>query len=415
MDGGIPFDTSLTAPGSIRAFLVGGDSDDYLSGGDGDDLMYGGAGDDAAAIFRPLAEFRAGVAGDVVVLRSAMGTDTLVGVERLYSLEDEFVLTDVLAERAEPMMTMMFAGHPRFILADLYTGALPGLRYQLMGDSMAETLLGSSDGDLIDLGGGNDTLSGMAGNDVLAGGAGDDTIDGGEGIDTARFAGLRDQYRIGLMDGEIRVRGPDGNDTLRGIEQLQFGDTAAITVASLQGSPGTEELMSLLVDGTLQLQLPDEYAGPLDLRYVFTGTDGSDLATGTEQNDFINLKDGNDAASAHGGDDIVDGGAGNNFLSGGAGRDTFFIDGRFGVPVWSCVTDWEPGEQLAIWGWQQGVSTYSWGEAGGLPGYLGATFYGDLDGNGLVETAVTVAGRGVAEMPGGVAQSASGIGVLTFG
>jgi Ca2+-binding RTX toxin-like protein len=415
MDGGIPFDTSPSAPGSIRAFLVGGDGDDYLEGGEGDDLMHGGAGNDVAAIYRPLAEFRAGVAGDVVVLRSAMGTDTLVGVERLSSLEDEFVLTDVLAERAEPMMTRMFAGHPRYILADLYTGALPGLRYQLTGDGSAEILLGSTDGDLIDLGAGNDTLSGLAGNDVLAGGAGDDVIDGGEGIDTALFSGTRDQYRIGLMDGEVRVRGPDGNDTLRGIEQLQFGDTAPITVASLAGSPGTEELISLLVDGILQLQLPDEYAGPLDLRYVFTGTGGSDLATGTELNDFINLKEGDDAASAHGGDDIVDGGPGNNFLTGGAGRDTFFIDGRFGVPVWSCVTDWEPGEQLAIWGWQQGVSTFSWGEGGGLPGYLGATFHGDLDGNGLVETAVTVTGRSVAEMPGAVALSASGIGVLTFG
>jgi len=328
---------------------------------------------------------------------------------------DALVDIATVAEQAEPMMTMMVAGHPRYILADLYAGDLPGLRYRLTGDAIAEIVLGSTDGDLIDLGGGNDTLSGMAGDDRLAGGAGDDVIDGGEGIDTALFSGPRAQYRIGLMDGEVRVRGPDGNDTLRGIEQLQFGDTAPITVASLAGSPGTEELISLLVDGILQLQLPDEYAGPLDLRYVFTGTAGSDLATGTEQNDFINLKEGDDAASAHGGDDIVDGGPGNNFLTGGAGRDTFFIDGRFAVPVWSCVTDWEPGEQLAIWGWQPGVSTFSWGEGGGLPGYLGATFYGDLDGNGLVETAVTVAGRAVAEMPGALAQSASGIGVLTFG
>ena len=419
MDGGIPFDTSLRAPGSIRAFLVGGDGDDTLEGGEGDDLMYGGAGDDVAAIYWPLAEFRVGVAGDIVVLRSGMGMDTLVGVEQVatghYFGDIVTVPIIALTARAEPMMTMMVAGHPRYILADLYAGALPGLRYQLTGDGSAEILLGSSDGDLIDLGGGNDTLSGMAGDDMLAGGAGDDMIDGGEGTDTALFAGLRDQYRIGLMGGEIRVRGPEGNDTLRGIEQLQFGDTAPITLASLAGSPGTEELMSLLVDGTLRLQLPDEYAGPLDLRYVFTGTDGSDAATGTAQNDFINLMKGDDAASAGAGDDIVDGGAGNNFLTGGAGRDTFFIDGRFQVPVWSCVTDWEAGEQLAIWGWQQGVSTYSWGEDGGLPGYLGATFYGDLDGNGLVETAVTVAGRGVAEMPGGVAQSASGVGVLTFG
>ncbi len=407
---GLP--TEHTVGDHVRGYLRGGGN---FYSGPGDDLMYAYAMFADTLILPDLqAETRIGVAGELVVLRGSAGMDTTVGIDQV-QFADALVDIATVAERAEPMMTMMVSGHPRYILADLYGGALPGLRYRLTGDGSNEIVLGSTDADLIDLGGGNDRLSGLAGNDVLDGGAGDDVIDGGEGSDTARFAGLREQYRIGLMDGEIRVRGPDGNDTLRGIELLQFGDTAAITVASLQGSPGTEELMSLLVDGTLQLQLPDEYAGPLDLRYVFTGTDGSDMATGTEQNDFINLKDGDDAAAAHGGDDIVDGGAGNNFLSGGAGRDTFFIDGRFLVPVWSCVTDWEPGEQVAIWGWQQGVSTYSWGESGGLPGYLGATFYGDLDGNGLVETAVTVAGRAVAELPGGVAQSASGIGVLTFG
>jgi hypothetical protein len=173
--------------------------------------------------------------------------------------------------------------------------------------------------------------------------------------------------------------------------------------------------MSLLVDGTLRLQLPDVYSGPLDLRYLFTGTNGSDVAAGTSQNDFANLGDGNDAASMNAGDDIVDGGGGNNFLTGGPGRDVYFIDGRFFVPVWSCVTDWEVGEQLAIWGWQEGVSSYSWGENDGLAGYLGATFYGDFDGNGLVETAVTVTGRSVAEIPAANTLIVSGLGLLTFG
>jgi hypothetical protein len=93
----------------------------------------------------------------------------------------------------------------------------------------------------------------------------------------------------------------------------------------------------------------------------------------------------------------------------------YFIDGRFFVPVWSCVTDWEVGEQLAIWGWQEGVSSYSWGENDGLAGYLGATFYGDFDGNGLVETAVTVTGRSVAEIPAANTLVVSGLGLLTFG
>ena len=41
------------------------------------------------------------------------------------------------------------------------------------------TITGSPTADLIDVGGGNYTLSGGAGNDVIRGGAGNDTITGG--------------------------------------------------------------------------------------------------------------------------------------------------------------------------------------------------------------------------------------------
>ena len=400
---------------AVRGFLSGGNGDDNLFGGLGDDLLYGGAGSDAAHIDALRTQTRVGVAGDTMVLRGPEGMDTLVGVEQVWFSTGGPVSIATLSAGAEPLMSRQFGGLPKYLLADLYAGAVAGLSYQFTGDGTAETVGGTTAGDMIDLGGGNDTVNGLGGNDVLVGGGGDDTIDGGEGTDTAVYAGLRAQYRIGVAGSEIRVQGLDGRDALSGVEQVQFADTAAITMATLLGSPGTEELMSLLVDGTLRLQLPDEYAGPLALRYLFTGTNGSDVAAGTSQNDFANLGDGNDAASMNAGDDIVDGGGGNNFLTGGPGRDVYFIDGRFFVPVWSCVTDWEVGEQLAIWGWQEGISTYSWGENDGLAGFLGATFYGDFDGNGLVETAVTVTERSVAEIPAAHTQVVSGLGLLTFG
>jgi len=128
----------------------------------------------------------------------------------------------------------------------------------------------------------------------------------------------------------------------------------------------------------------------------------------------MNLAGGNDAAQMGAGDDIVDGGGGNNFLSGGAGRDTFFLDGRFHVPVWSCITDWEVGEALTLWGWTPGVSTAAWSESDGLPGYLGATMFADIDGNGLVVTAVTWTGRAIADLPKCIEIQVSGIGVLYF-
>ena len=228
------------------------------------------------------------------------------------------------------------------------------------------------------------------------------------------FSGARENYRIGIAGEWVSLSGPDGNDYLKDVELLQFGASAPITVDSLRGQPGTHELMSFIASGQLAFALPLDYSGPLDLKYVYPGTDNDDVVAGTASNDFMNLAGGNDAAQMGAGDDIVDGGGGNNFLSGGAGRDTFFLDGRFHVPVWSCITDWEVGEALTLWGWTPGVSTAAWSESDGLPGYLGATMFADIDGNGLVVTAVTWTGRAIADLPKCIEIQVSGIGVLYF-
>ena len=237
----------------------------------------------------------------------------------------------------------------------------------------------------------------------------------GAGADIVIFAAARENYRVGIAGEWVSVRGPDGNDTLRDVELLQFGASAPITVDSLRGQPGTHEMMSFLTSGELVFALPLDYVGPLELKYVYPGTDNDDVVADTPVNDFMNLAGGNDAAQMGAGNNIVDGGGGNNFLTGGPGRDTFFLDGRFHVPVWSCITDWEVGEALTLWGWTAGVSKTAWSDSDGLPGYLGATMFADIDGDGLVETAVTWAGIARAGLPIGREMEVSGIGVLYFG
>ncbi len=259
-----------------------------------------------------------------------------------------------------------------------------------------------------------DSLTGDGADNLLTGGPGNDFLDGAGGTDTAVFSGARESYRIGIAGNWIGVAGPDGTDTLKDIELLQFGASAPITAESLRGQPGTHELMSFITSGQLTYALPLAYAGPLDLKYLYPGTDNDDVVAGTSHNDFMNLAGGNDAAQMGAGDDIVDGGGGNNFLTGGPGRDSFFLDGRFLVPVWSCITDWEDGEALTLWGWTAGVSKAAWSESDGLPGYLGATMFADIDGNGRVETAVTWTGRTLASIPAAKEMTVSGIGVLHF-
>jgi len=258
------------------------------------------------------------------------------------------------------------------------------------------------------------SVSGSPFDDTLTGSAQANLINGRAGEDTVVFSQARENYQIGILGTILRVDGPDGADELRNIEQLKFGDFAPITVESLRGQATTDELYQNLDTGTLKFGLPTRYVGPNALDYILPATNGDDVLQGTSRNDFANLGSGNDAASMGAGDDVVDGGGGNNFLTGGTGRDTFFIDGRDLVPVWSCITDWEPGEALTIWGWQDGVSRAAYAENDGLPGYLGATIFADIDGNGLVETAMTWTGKTLADLPQPVAFQVSGIGVYYF-
>jgi RTX calcium-binding nonapeptide repeat (4 copies) len=95
-----------------------------------------------------------------------------------------------------------------------------GLIATLQGLGGTGTLIGTS---------GNDKLDGRGGNDTLNGGAGADTLIGGSGSDTAVFSGTHTAYNTsglsfasGAASGTIS--GPDGTDTLSGIETLKFGD-----------------------------------------------------------------------------------------------------------------------------------------------------------------------------------------------
>ncbi len=240
----------------------------------------------------------------------------------------------------------------------------------------------------------------------------------GDGTDLVRYPAARASYRVGMAGNHVLVQGPDGNDEIVDAEWLKFGATPALSLEAWRARPDTDELIGVLVTGPggpqLHYAMPLAYVGPGDLAYVHAGTNGDDMVSGTTRNDFMNLGPGNDAAHMGAGDDIIDGGGGSNFLNGGEGRDSFFLDGRFADPVWSCIPDWEPGESLALWGWRPGVSVSIWAENAGPAGYLGATFFADIDGSGTVETAVTWTGRSVADLPAAQAVEAGGLGVLVF-
>ena len=115
---------------------------------------------------------------------------------------------------------------------DASSGGLPRTS---PGDDLVQGLGGN---DTLDGGAGDDDLRGGAGDDVLRGGEGDDTLDGGEGRDTAVWDGPVRAYEIVKgPDGVVFViaseSGPEGTDTLRGIELLRFDGGAEPLVLDL--------------------------------------------------------------------------------------------------------------------------------------------------------------------------------------
>jgi Ca2+-binding RTX toxin-like protein len=116
------------------------------------------------------------------------------------------------------------------------------------GDIFVELFLGSGQpGSALQGGNGTDDLVGTAGVDTLSGGngrdfltglAGNDILDGGRGLDTAIYFEAMSGYVISRTDQGFTVSGPEGLDTLIGIERLQFSDAeVALNEHAPEGLP----------------------------------------------------------------------------------------------------------------------------------------------------------------------------------
>jgi serralysin len=89
---------------------------------------------------------------------------------------------------------------------------------------------------------GSDVITGNTANNKLTGGAGNDTLDGVSGTDTAVYSGPSSAYQVTQnADGswkvvDLRAGSPDGTDTLKNIDFLQFSDTTVV-VGAVQPPP----------------------------------------------------------------------------------------------------------------------------------------------------------------------------------
>ena len=253
-------------------------------------------------------------------------------------------------------------------------------------------------------GSGDDVVIGNTADNVLEGGLGNNTIDGGGGYNTARYEVSRALAVITLAaDGSLGVSFQGGQDSLRNIEALQFGDET-LTAASLlwMGRTDTVSGVSSIV------ALDDAAAGSpsyIHGQYIYSGSDG--LATSiSAESVFIHTGGGDDAIQVASGRNVLDGGSGSNFLTGGSGADTFFTDVRNPGVVWNTVRNFHAGDAATLWGFDAAVSSYHWDSSlSGAVGAEGATLRADIVGGAGrtgdgVDASITFAGLSLQQAQG---------------
>jgi Ca2+-binding RTX toxin-like protein len=223
--------------GAGNDILNGLGSPDTLDGGAGDDLMTGGTGDDIYIVDST---------ADVVVEVAGAGFDEIVTTLNTYSLA---ALPNVDDLRFDPVNGV---------------GNFSGT-----GNALENFMYGAA---------GADTLDGQGANDELTGNGGNDTLLGGAGTDVAIFSGTVANHSYSLVGANVvvtdtRAGGPDGVDTLTGIETLRFGTVNFGLVA------GTNAINNLAGGGGAQVLLG------FDLNDVLAGGGGADALAGGLGND----------------------------------------------------------------------------------------------------------------------------------
>lgn len=263
--------------------LAGGDlirgsqGNDLIIGGAGNDQLYGEGGDDSF-LFN-------GQDQGFDKIHGGSGFDQIMGTEGDDRIGLSYFGKDFTVERIDGR-----DGHD-----------------VISGDEANNTLDFSSSEllniELIEGGGGNDTLTGSAGNDVIYSGSGRNRVYGGAGDDSLLFRGEGtelNQYDGG--EGQDRLLGSATDDALL---LSQFG--AANSIEEIDGNGGRN-----IIRGTASRDILDFSGVRLQAIALIQGLAGNDQITGSQ-----------DA-------DVISGGLGRNLLDGQGGDDRFLVESDHG-------------------------------------------------------------------------------------
>ena len=256
--------------------ITGDDGANRIQGGAGNDILQGGGGDDVFVVGGDEDGIDAVDGGSGYDRIEAAADDTVIGLSSIGNVE---LITsnghaNVRIEATDEADTL-----------DLSAAELSGIVS-------------------IDLGAGNDVVTGTLGADVINAGAGDDVIRYvglGTGADTLDGGDGSDRIEAAANDAVIRLA------SYQNIEVISGGQFTGVVLARTDAAE-TTNLNGLTVEGLSRIDLEG----------------GDDIFVGTAQADVVRGGSGNDTISGNGGDDIFDYvGVSNGFdtLSGGDGFD----------------------------------------------------------------------------------------------
>ncbi len=312
-------------------------------GGEGLQLTLDGAVMDAGAFYASVADFEAALAGtppapvavDVAGPEAAATTGT--GLDALVAMVlgddglNERLSDDEISEAAartntlnqmlvDAILATGIANDGQITGADLsaiadwiaadparhaaYLEALGDGRTALAGDALglgANAVTGTSAGEMLLGGDGEDRIEGHGGNDTIRAGLGFDTVAGGGGSDVIHGGEERDVIDGGA-GGDIVWAGTGGD--------LVNGGAGADT---LLGESGRD----LILGGTHS----DDIRGGSGSDALY-GEAGNDTVRGQNGRDQLSGGAGHDTLRGEAGDDALDGGSGSDLLDGGAGHDS---------------------------------------------------------------------------------------------
>jgi Ca2+-binding RTX toxin-like protein len=318
--------------------IRGGRNDDWLEGGAGDDTYLVSGSDpnwvaDRPYTFEGYDTYSDSSGYDRIVAVAANGRDNVDIGLMSFGPASGIELIDATGTSG----SVRLLGDWQNNTFDFSTTVLRGAKLSIDLGSGNDRFVGSTAGETVSGGYGDDQILSGGGNDSISGGGGNDFLNGGEGSDTYWVSGLEsggwesyggtDTYSDSGRTGVDRIVAT-GNDNVdigltdgnflftNGIEQIV---NSTSVLANGITRPGQVRLQGNWADNTLNFSRVRLLGGNV----VVDAGDGNDTVTGSADAETILAGRGEDVVNAGNGNDTISGGAGIDSLTGGGGADTF--------------------------------------------------------------------------------------------